>query len=106
MGISGRVRRYNAGQSAETLRQLIEADARFAKVQVHCSTNAKVWLDGGVASADDLAVLRRLVQQAHLPTQPGIFVRVETPAPNHRASLDAGSAFCYISSAIGPARVS
>jgi hypothetical protein len=29
-----------------------------------------------------------------------------TNAANHRASLDAGEAFCYISSAIGPARVS
>ena len=26
--------------------------------------------------------------------------------PNHRAALDAGTAFCYMSGVIGPARVS
>lgn len=88
MAISGRIRRYHAGQSAERLRQLLAADARFTKVQVHCSTNARVWLDGEVASADDLSALRRLVEQAHVPTQPGVFVRVQSPAPNKPASGD------------------
>ena len=93
LAIWGTVRRYNAGRSAEALRRLVAAHVRFAKIRVLCATNARVFLDGQVASAGDLDALRRLVQQAHLPTQPAISVRIETPAPNKPASGDTGFRF-------------
>src|SRR5204863_4445317 len=39
--------------------------------------------------------------QAH-----GDYGRMKAKEPNHRAALDAGSALCYVSGVIGPARVS
>jgi hypothetical protein len=93
LAISGWVRRHNAAQSVQTLRQLLSADARFAKVQVLRSTNAKVWLDGEVASADALAALHRLVTQAHLPAQPEVLAHVHNAASNQAPGLIPGNYF-------------
>ncbi len=82
MAISGLISRHNVGRTAQSLRQLLRNDARFSNVQVHHSTNPLVWLDGEVASEADLSALHRLVEQAHLPSEPGVLVRIQSPAPN------------------------
>jgi len=90
LAISGRVRRQNAGRSAEILRPLLATNSRFKNVQVSCGTNGRVYLHGQVTSRDDLTALRGLVEQAHLPSQPVFSVRVE--APNKPAAGNAGFA--------------
>lgn len=91
LAISGRVRRQNAGQSAEILRPLLAADPRFKNIQVSCGTNGRVYLRGEVASQDDLFALRDLVMQAHLPSQPVFSVRFHLELPNQRSAGDGGS---------------
>ena len=99
LAISGRVRRQNAGRSAEILRALIGRDSRFKNVRVSCGTNGRVYLRGEVASKDDLFALRDLVARAHLPAQPVFSVRFYLELPNQPAADNAGIAPLL---AIGP----
>jgi hypothetical protein len=101
LAISGRVRRQNAGRSAEILRPLLATDSRFTNIQVSCGTNGRVYLSGLVTSADDLTALRRLVEQTHLPSQPVFSVRVEGP---NKATP--GLRLCLHPDIIGPACLS
>jgi len=82
LALLGLHRRELAGQTADILRPLIAADSRFQHVVVALATNARVYLEGSVSSDTDLSALRRLVEQAHVPTQPAFGVRVESHPPN------------------------
>ena len=81
--LSLRAQHRDAGRTAEILRPLLAAEPRFAKVQVTCATNARVFLRGHVGSAADLTALRALADRAGLPMQPIFAVRVETPSAQH-----------------------
>lgn len=76
LALSGRYRRSEGFRTAEVLRSIVAADARFLKVKVSCSTNGRVLLYGTVASPEDLQTLRTLVERSSLPRQPGISVEV------------------------------
>jgi hypothetical protein len=77
LALSGQHRRREAGRTADMLRSMLVSDARFQKVTVSRSTNGRVFLHGSVASEENLRALRALVEQGHLPTQPGISVQVD-----------------------------
>jgi hypothetical protein len=81
-----------ARRTVEILRSMLASDPRFQKVKVSYGTNGSAHLFGGVASDDDLRALRALVQQAHLPMQPGISVQVESHPPSTQAAGKAGIA--------------
>jgi hypothetical protein len=83
--ISEQIRHRKAGRAAVSLHELVSHDSRFARVQIHRSTNARVWLDGEVASAEDLSALQQLIKQTNVP--PGIGVFVSVRLPNNQRSL-------------------
>jgi hypothetical protein len=82
LAISGLHRRNLARQTADVLRPLLADDSRFHRVVVAVLTNARVILEGSVTSDADLSALRQLVEQAHVPSQPIFWVRVENHPPN------------------------
>jgi hypothetical protein len=85
LALSGQNRRSKARRTVEMLRSMLASDPRFQKVTVAYGTNGSAHLHGSVASDDDLRALRALVEQAHLPMQPGISVQVESRPPNKDA---------------------
>ena len=82
LALSGRHRRHEAGRAAEMLRSMLPSDVRFQRVMVSCGTNGRVYLHGSVASDENLRVLRTLVEQGHLPSQPVISVQVDFHTPH------------------------
>ena len=82
LALFGQHRRREGGRTAEMLRSLVAYDTRFQKVTVSLSTNGRVFLHGSVASEEDLRALRTLVEQGHLPVEPGISVQIDSHPPN------------------------
>jgi hypothetical protein len=74
---------------------MLTSDPRFQKVTAAYGTNGSAHLVGSVAFDDDLRALRTLVEQAHLPMQPGISVQVESHLPNIPAAGTAGIALLF-----------
>jgi hypothetical protein len=86
LALPGQNRRGKAHRTVEMLRSMLASDPRFQKVTASYGTNGSAWLSGTVASEEDLRALRTLVEQGHLPMQPGILVEVDSHMPNVRAA--------------------
>src|SRR5438128_725174 len=85
LALSGQHRRSKASRTVEMLRSMLASDPRFQKVTASFGTNGSAWLHGSVASEEDLRALHTLVEQGHLPMQPGISVQVESHLPKLQA---------------------
>jgi len=85
LALSCQIRRGKAQRTVELLRSMVASDPRFQKVTASYGTNGSAWLNGNVSSEEDLRALRTLVEQGHLPMQPGISVHVDSPPQNVRA---------------------
>ena len=80
--LPGTFRRRDASRTCEILSSLFSADARFKTVTVSASTSGRAILSGSVASEKDAAALRSVVEQAHPPQRPVLFIRVLTSTTN------------------------
>ena len=87
LAVSGLHRHRDAGRTADILRPMLASNARFQKVVVALTTNARVFLGGSVNSATDLEALHKLVEQTQLPTQPAFSVHIDSDPTNNAFSV-------------------